>query len=77
MNARGLRSAIMKMESGHVFYYNAIAGTPGMVDVVRDLIKKGVIEPEKESIDNMIVESARYKYYSGESILPQGNYIKK
>lgn len=77
MNARGLKNAIMKMKPGHVFYYNAIAGTAGMVEVIRELIKNGTIEPEKESVEKMIVEKARYKFYSGESILPQGNYIRK
>jgi hypothetical protein len=67
----------MGMAPGSVFYFNAIAGTVGMVEVIRELVKSGTIAPETASVENMIIESARYKFYTGESILPQGNYIRK
>lgn len=76
-NSRQLRKEIMGMAPGNVFYFNAIAATVGMVEVIRELVKSGTIAPETASVESMIVESARHKYYTGESILPQGNYIRK
>ena len=75
-NVRSLKKLYKEMAIGETFYFNAIAGTVGMIEYTRELVKAGKIAPVKEEVEKVIAPGSIEKCYSGEIIAPQMLYIK-
>lgn len=75
MNIRSFRKAVREMESGQIFYLNAINVSFAVVEQLREFIDIGIVEPIREEAEKYYkdVESVM----SGKVILPQMEYIKK
>lgn len=75
-NLRSLKKLYKELTIGETFYFNAIAGTVGMIEYIRELIKTGKIAPVKEELEKMIVPTSLEKCCRGEVVAPQMTYIK-
>ena len=75
MNVRSFINEVMEMESGQIFYLNAINVSVAVVEKLREFIDIGTVEPIREEAEKYYkdVESVM----SGKVILPQMEYIKK
>ena len=74
-NIRLLKKLINTLHEGDTFYFNAISASPRMIDYIRELLKGGRISPNPHELDKMIKPEAHVKFYSGECIAPQMEYM--
>lgn len=76
VSAREINNTIGGLHSGDTVFINALGLTDKAIDALREFICDGVIEPEPEQLQALIVPQAWCKYISGECIAPQMEYVK-
>lgn len=74
---RTLKKVVREMNVGETLYFNAISGTPAMIEFIRQSVTHGVLQPNPEWVDSAVQPHAVTKVLSGEVIMPQMEYIKK
>lgn len=74
---RTLKKVVRELKSAETFYFNAISGTPAMIDYIRQCVQDGTLQPNSKWVDAAVNPSAITKVLSGEIIMPQMEYIKR
>lgn len=76
ISVKTIKKIINELQPGDRFYLNAVNITPKAIDAFKQFIAEGTITPDREELENMVVEESVCKFMDGTCIFPQMTYIK-